>query len=221
MTISSTVPFAHSAVSPDTQGLSPLLDAAIAGNKTAMDALLKKLRPYLHALVRSRLGPEQGATFDHSDLVQDGLVRIYQNLGRLRERTVPHLLGWAGKIVRNLVLDALRAKQREPVKDREARIVEVLGRSLVSDGDELRTERLLVVAQALAQLPERRRQVIELYFLEQLSDSEICQRLGGSVGAVRVLRFRALEELRHILQNSTDSDCRPSRAGSSSEKGYP
>ena len=212
MTISSTVPFAHSVVSPDTQGLSPLLDAAIAGNKTAMDALLKKLRPYLHALVRSRLGPGQAATFDHSDLVQEGLVRIYENLGRFRERTVPHFLGWAGKIIRNLIYDALRAEQHKPVMDREPRIIELLERSVVSAGDELRAERVIAVGRAIAQLPERRRQVIELSFLEQLSDLEICQRLGGSVGAVRVLRFRALEELRDILQNSDDSDCRPSRA---------
>ena len=65
----------------DPYGLSPILEEAIAGNRAALDALLGRLRPYLHALVRARLGSEPAWPLDRSALVQGGLVRIYQNIG--------------------------------------------------------------------------------------------------------------------------------------------
>jgi RNA polymerase sigma-70 factor (ECF subfamily) len=193
----------------DPHGLGALLNGAVAGDRSALDALLTTLRPYLHALVRARLGQEPSAALDQSALVQEGLIRIYQNISRLREVTVPHLLGWVGQIVRNLVTDAMRARQREPARMAGPELLDQLVRGLPDEDPDRRDRRALCVAGALTHLPERRRQVIELSFLENLSDAEISRRLGGSVGAVRVVRFRALQDLRRLLEVSPDSDCRP------------
>jgi RNA polymerase sigma-70 factor (ECF subfamily) len=189
------------------QDLAELLEAAVDGDRSALDALLVKLRPYLHALVRKRLGHQACADLDNSALVQESLLRIYQHIDSLRERTVPALLGWVGQIVRNLVIDALRRREHlvqligEPSESRPEK--------QTAESRDRRERRALRVAEVLERLSERRRQVIELTFIEQLPDEEIASRLGGSPGAVRVLRFRALEELRRLLQASTDSDCRP------------
>jgi RNA polymerase sigma-70 factor (ECF subfamily) len=203
--------YTASVASPDAHGLSPLLQGAVAGDAASLDALLAKLRPYLHALVRSRLGQQFSGGLDSSALVQECLMRVYQKINQLREPTVPHLLAWAGQIARNLVIDALRTRGHEPAKISGTRIVELLTKGLSPEQQDRRDRCSLLVAEALTQLPERRRQVIELYFLEQLSDAEICRRIGGSPGAVRVLRFRALEELRSILRACGDSDCYPVR----------
>jgi RNA polymerase sigma-70 factor (ECF subfamily) len=194
---------------PDSHDLTPLLQGAISGDRIALDALLGKLRPYLHTLVRARLGSASQGGMDHSALVQEGLVRIYKNIGQLRQATVPCLLGWVGQIMRHLAVDALRAQNAKPAQVLSASVLELLNKPLPADQLELRERRAVQVAQAIGQLPERRRQVLEMYFLEQLSDAEICQRMGGSPGAVRVLRFRALEDLRRLLAMSPDSDCRP------------
>jgi RNA polymerase sigma-70 factor (ECF subfamily) len=207
--ISADIPQEDEMPDSDVHDLKPLLEGAVAGDKQALDALLGKLRPYLHALVRSRLGPESPAGLDQSAIVQESLMRIYQNISQLRHHTVPHLLGWAGQIARHLVIDAFRAKNREPSKVTGSQVLELLTKGLTSEQQSERDRRSLLVAEALAQLPERRRQVIEMYFLEQLSDAEICGRIGGSPGAVRVLRFRALEDLRRLLKASPDSACRP------------
>jgi RNA polymerase sigma factor (sigma-70 family) len=53
---------------------------------------------------------------------------------------------------------------------------------------------------ALAQLPERQRQVVELHYFDRLRDNEISARLGGSVAAIRVLRCRALRKLRALME---------------------
>jgi RNA polymerase sigma-70 factor (ECF subfamily) len=189
--------------------LAPLLEAAMAGDRPALDALLLKLRPYLHSLVRARLGPDPRPGLDNSALVQEGLLRIFESIGGFRGHTVPHLLGWVGQIVRHLVIDALRANSREMGKVPIEPPLEPWGLDPPADAGDGRERRALRVAEALNRLPERRRQVIELSFFEQLSDAEIARRLGGSAGAVRVLRFRALQEIRQLLQACPDSDCRP------------
>jgi RNA polymerase sigma factor (sigma-70 family) len=68
------------------------------------------------------------------------------------------------------------------------------------------------VAAALARLPERQRLVVELFWFEGLSDADISARLGGSVGAIKVLRFRALRALRSpglrdLLEDGHDDRC--------------
>src|SRR5437016_379846 len=176
------------ALSPEVDrfGLTPLMQRAVDGDRAALDALLGKLRPYLHALVRARLGPELDPMLDRSDLVQEGLFRTCRNIGDLRERTAPCLLAWVRKIMRHLVIDALGEKRPAGMPVIDPPIFDP-----TPAGQEIRDRQALRVATALQQLPERRRQVIELTFLKQLPDSEISRLLGGSEGAVRVLRFRA------------------------------
>ena len=114
-----------------------------------------------------------------------------------------------GRIRSNIAVQTSR--QREAVIGYQSTVLNALEEvenALVSysQEQERRDRRSLLVAEALGKLRARRRQVIEMYFLEELSDAEISLRIGGSVGAIRVLRFRALEELRRLLEASADSD---------------
>jgi RNA polymerase sigma factor (sigma-70 family) len=183
----------------DAHNLAPLLDAALAGDPLAMDALLLKLRPYLHSLLAANFGAPGASGLDHSALVQEGLIRVYRHLGTLRRRTVPYLLGWVRRIVRNLAIDARRREDHEAEKARES---SAQPRRQDSTSEESR-ERL---KEAMCQLPERRRQVIEMSFFERVSDVEIGRRLSGSPAAVRVLRCRALSQLRGLLHTDAQSD---------------
>lgn len=196
---------------PPADDLTPLLQRAISGDGPALDALLRRLRPYVHALVRARLGPEPGDGLDRSALVQDCLMRIYQNVGHLRGQEAPRLLGWVRQIVRHRVIDALRTKRHEPGKVPLADPpdpAEPTEPGAVLQGAERRETQILRVAEALDRLSGRRRQVVELSFFDQLSDAEIGERLGGSAGAVRVLRFRALQDLHRLLAETLDPDDR-------------
>jgi RNA polymerase sigma-70 factor (ECF subfamily) len=192
------------AAKDDPHNLAPLLEAAIAGDRLAMDALLLKLRPYLHDLLRKRFGPQPASGLDHSALVQESLIRVFQRLGTLRRPTVPHLLGWAKRIVKNLAIDAERQKKHEAKK---TFLIPGAESSRDDSASEERRERLrLRLTEALRQLPERRRQVIQMSFFERVSDEEIGRRLSGSPGAVRVLRCRALDQLRELLRAHAESD---------------
>ena len=57
---------------------------------------------------------------------------------------------------------------------------------------------------ALYQLTEARRAVIQYIYLEDLPAEEVARKLGKSVGAVYSLQFHGLEDLRKILGKNTD-----------------
>jgi RNA polymerase sigma-70 factor (ECF subfamily) len=184
----------------DAHNLAPLLDAALAGDVMARDALLVKLRPYLHSL----LGKRFGGQLDHSAIVQEGLIRVVKYLPTLQRPTVPHLLAWAKKIVTNLAIDEQRRHRYEAERISGAAKSDLARQEAGSM--EIQERMRMRLTQALQRLPKRRRQVIELSFFEKLSDVEIGRRLCGSPGAVRVLRFRAVKELRGLLEILSESD---------------
>lgn len=61
------------------------------------------------------------------------------------------------------------------------------------------------LSQALDQLTEARRTVLQLLFFEEISPSEVAEKLDKSVGAVYTLQFHALEDLRKILSANRDN----------------
>jgi RNA polymerase sigma factor (sigma-70 family) len=188
----------------DAHNLAPLLEGAIAGAPEAMDALLLKLRPYFHSLLRARFGAQFAPGLDHSALVQEGLLRVFKYLQTLQQPTVPHLLAWAKQILVNLAKDAREKENREAKKRLLVFRVDLSTHD--SKSGQIRERWGLQLTQALEQLPKRRRLVLEMSFFEKLSDVEIGRRLCGSPGAVRVLRFRALKELRGLLETLSESD---------------
>src|SRR5262249_27882881 len=182
--------------STDTYQLAPLLERSAAGDARAFNDLLATLRPYLHARVRAQLGPDSMAGLGHSSLVQESLLRISQGFGQLKCCTPRVLLGWAKQIVSHVVIDALRRLGRRPRTGGGSGVLSALSKGLTPQQHLERDETAVRIANLLDQLPdERQRQVIQMRFLDGLSDAEIAQRLGGSAGAVRVLRCRALQAL--------------------------
>src|SRR5207244_2086996 len=87
---------------------------SVAGDAQALNDLLGRLRPYLHALVRRKVGTEDNVKLSQSSIVQNALLRISRHVGGLREPTVPHLLNYAGKVVHNLIADIFRQDGRRP-----------------------------------------------------------------------------------------------------------
>lgn len=106
---------------------------------------------------------------------------------------------WLFRIAHNTVANARRTRRRrrtEPMPenfDRPAPDADPA--ALVTRADELRR-----VLAALAELPEERRQVVLLRFVDGLSAREIGEVLDRSPGAARVLLHRALRDLEARLR---------------------
>jgi RNA polymerase sigma-70 factor (ECF subfamily) len=179
----------------DAHGLKPLLERVLAKDGKAFNELLARLRPYLHAKVRERLGVRGDGRIDESALVQSVCRRVIIHFHELEGPTVPILLGWIGKIVKNRVKDELRRHPPSPLGYDVILVPDPRSGADSKDRADLPAE----VAAALAQLPARERRVVETRWFDRQPDEATAAELGITVNHVHQLRFRALEKLRPLL----------------------
>jgi len=106
---------------------------------------------------------------------------------------------WLFRIAHNTIANAHRSRARkrtEPLPDDfERPAPDADPARQVALADELRQ-----IRRAVAEMPDDRRQVILLRFVDDLSTDEIAQVLDRSPGAVRVLLHRSLRELAARLE---------------------
>jgi RNA polymerase sigma-70 factor, ECF subfamily len=108
--------------------------------------------------------------------------------------------GWYFTIARNIGLDHLRSVKRrerrhaDPEVAAEPNSIE----DLLVDRDRA-DEIAACVRSALAQLPERQREVLELHKLRGMSMAEVAERLDLREGTVRVRAHRGYKALARIL----------------------
>lgn len=132
------------------------------------------------------------------DAAADCTQETFVSAWRSRERFDPakgSLGGWLIGIARYRVLDAYRSAQRTPTPSGDD-AVEVAS-SGESDQETLADK--LVVAHALETLPERPRAVMRLAFYQDLSQTEIAEKLDVPLGTVKSDMRRALTRLRSHL----------------------
>jgi RNA polymerase sigma factor (sigma-70 family) len=153
--------------------------------------------------VREQLGPRPDGRINQSDIVVSVCRRFVIKFPELESRSVPRILGWVAKVVRNRVNGELRRIAREP---------DFLGSAVVYLRDpgptaesQARAERAVAVASALARLPEREQRVVETKWFDPQPDEKTAQELGITVNYVRQLRFRALDKLREMLEHTMEA----------------
>ncbi|MEU4681036.1 SigE family RNA polymerase sigma factor [Micromonospora sp. NPDC023737] len=126
------------------------------------------------------------------ELLQDSLVKVYERWRRLSRLDDPHAYlrralvnnhtsGWRRRRRENLVAD---------VPDRAAPAGEVGPDALVLRG-------------ALMSLPAKQRAVVVLRHYEDLTEREVARVLGCSLGTVKSQNAKALDKLRHLLDESS------------------
>jgi RNA polymerase sigma-70 factor (ECF subfamily) len=115
---------------------------------------------------------------------------------------------WLFRIAHNTVANAHRTRARQPADPLpdgfERPAPDADPARLVAQADELREVRT-----AIAEMPEDRRQVILLRFVDELSTAEIAEVLDRSPGAVRVLLHRSLRDLASRLGRLTEAPGAP------------
>lgn len=167
---------------------------AAQANRAAFATLYRRYLDRVYGYAFYQLG-------DHHD-AEDATERIF--LAALR--ALPDFRdqgstfrAWLFRIAHNTIANAHRSRSRRPTErlpdadERPAPDADPAG--MVAVADELRE-----VRRTVARMPDDRRQVILLRFVDDLSTKEIAQVLDRSPGAVRVLLHRALRELAARLE---------------------
>jgi RNA polymerase sigma-70 factor (ECF subfamily) len=167
--------------------------AAQDGDAAAYTRLLQSVAPVVRALGR-RGGLDPAAT---EDLAQDVLMTVH----RIRHTYDPaRPFGpWLIAIAQRRLIDRLRSdgrRRRHETHDPDA--VETFAAPPAKDGLETDEASVLLRA-AIADLPPRQREALELTKLQELSVAEAAARTGQSPGAVKVNVHRALRALQARL----------------------
>ncbi len=181
----------------DAHHLAALLAAARQGDAAAFERLIGQLRAYCKALARSWLGHDLAQRQADSDVAQEAVALICRQFPGFQGTTAAALVAWVRRITHGAAVDWKR-KNGLPLS-RPGGSAPTAPRT---PPDQLHhAEEILRVFAALEAMPERRRQVVELHLIDRLSHAQIAERLGASEAATRVLFFRALEQLRGLLED--------------------
>ena len=186
----------------------------MTGQEQVRGMALERCREYLCMLARLRLGPRLQAKLDSSDVVQQTLLKAHQKREQFRGHSDAELIAWLRKILANQLAQALRAfgaeardlarerSLREDLDASSARLESWLAAEQSSPSQRvIREEQLLLLAGALAQLPEDQRQAVELHHLQGCPVAEAARRMGRSRPAVVGLLYRGLKRLRQLLDD--------------------
>ena len=195
----------------------PPLDSLVAqargGQPGALDELLGRYRHFISLLVRARFrGGRMAARVDSSDIVQDVLLRVAGHIGTFEGVDQLAWEAWLRRIAEREVLRQvdrhLGAARRDAGRERPAEGGESPSRVLAGWLEAsitspslaaVRKERAMLLADALARLPEDYRELLVLRHIEERAFDEIAEQMQRSPGAVRTMWVRALRKLREAV----------------------
>jgi len=173
--------------------LAMLMRAAQGGDGAAYAQLLAVVTPIIRRLAARRWTGSEEA----DDLVQDVLLSLHQ----VRHTWDPGrpFLPWLMAIAHNRLADIQRRQVR---RIRGEVAVEVLPETFSNDEAKEPIERMAdadELGRALATLPPRQRQVVEMLRLKEMSLKEASAASGMSIAALKVSMHRAMKALRAVL----------------------
>lgn len=184
------------------QDFGGLLENARLGVSEVAGRLLNAYRPYLLSIAAEARPVALGGKIAPSDLVQETIVKGYEQLGMFRGNTPEELAGWLKQILLN---HAINTVEKYQTLKRQASRERPVSSDIVDAGQSspshvaLSREKQERLEHALERLPEHYRQVILLRHRENLSFGDIGQALGKTDEAARKLWGRAVHQLQQEL----------------------
>jgi RNA polymerase sigma-70 factor (ECF subfamily) len=173
-----------------------LMRRAQSGDRAAYSTLLRDLLPILRHTVRCRYWT--CPIHDREDVVQDILLSLHA--ARATYDPARPFMPWVLAIAQHRIADAQRHSLRRRtfetlVESPPDRAAEATGHP-DADGDGA------ALHAAIAALPARQRQAMQLVKLKELSLKEAAALSGTSVGALKTSVHRAMVALRGTLQDA-------------------
>jgi RNA polymerase sigma factor (sigma-70 family) len=188
----------------DDVGDEPLMARYLAGDHRAFERLFARLAPRVYGFFVRSFGEATLA----EELVQATFLHMHRS--RATYRVGLPVRPWLFTIAAQVRRDELRRRYRlKEDCDEEAlvRAETAMAMTASRDDGDWQRERTARVRQAIDQLPESQRVVVQLHRFEGLTFAQIAEILGTTALAVRARAFRAYETLRVEL-----ADLMPSSA---------
>ena len=189
------------------------LDVARSGNaailNTIIDVYCVDLSGFIQRQVRGRPESEQVA----EDIMQEVLHQVHRDIGTFKGDSEGEFLAWIHQIARNRVKDQIR---RDTSKKRQCdlqRLIDVgeevsrdgrieRGKTPSPSGAAMKKEAAAAVHDAIAQLPEHERLVVQMHYIDGYTLADIAQLGNQKANVVRATLQRAREHLKSKLDKS-------------------
>ena len=171
-------------------GISPASEAALVarartGDHHAFEILIRRYKDRVLNLARRIVGDADAA----QDVAQETFIKAYQKLRRFRGKS--RFATWLYRIAVNEARAYLRAQRRRRARWDKQKALEVSKPAHVEP-----SERAGRLVELLDELPEKQRIALALFYLQELSVSEIAQLVGAPDGTVKAWLSRGRERLR-------------------------
>ena len=193
----------------------PLLMRAARGDDDAMTALLQRYGPQVRGRINGRIAERYRSAFDEDDVMQVTYLEAFLRTGGFTPSGVDGFVAWLTRIAENNLRDAVKElnRNKRPPRDKRltgvgdasyASLLENLGGSLSTASQHAQKNEAKVLLEAcLSRLPPDYAKVVLLHELEGRPAPEVAKMIGRSVGAVYMLRARALARLREMLPSES------------------
>jgi RNA polymerase sigma-70 factor (ECF subfamily) len=201
----------------DSRLVDALLQSARRGATEPVGQLLELYRNYLTVLATTQFDRRLRRRVSPSDIVQEAMLAAHRDFEQFNGDCGRQFLAWLRQILINCLHRSIETHLKTKMRDVRCEIsIESLSVALdrstadlagmladpaPSPGAPLRAqERAVAVANQLAHLRPRYREVIIMRNLQGLSFDEIAARVDRNPGAVRMLWLRAMDKLKQIAQ---------------------
>jgi RNA polymerase sigma factor (sigma-70 family) len=179
-----------------------LLARVRAGDAVARADLIARVEPLLRRFAHGRLPSLLRHEHDTADLVQSTWLNVLQRLEHIHTERAGDFFAYLRTALVNGMRQALRREQRQSavVGRADDAVIESVPAEHVDPADWLTYE------QALAQLPEGPRTLVQMRFEFGMSFVEIGAELGETGTAVRLRLARAVARMMDVVQDERAAD---------------
>ena len=172
-----------------------LIQRILNGDENAFANLVRKYQKQVHTLAWRKIGDFQIA----EDIVQETFLQVYQKLETLEDPT--QFTRWLHQIANRFCIARLRKNsvQTEPLEETNISEIETeaYSRYIASEHAKTTAEAQRdLVEKLLEKLKENDREVITLYYFEEMTSPEIGEFLGVSENTIKSRLHRARQQLK-------------------------
>jgi RNA polymerase sigma-70 factor (ECF subfamily) len=177
---------------------------AKSGDEGALTKILNQYRPYLLFIANRELDPALAGRTSPSDVVQDTVVQLHQNIGTFAGESEAELKAWLRTSLNNRIKDNRRFHlQKKRSVASEAGLPSSNFEDSGTPSKMLQNkERFSAVENGLQSLPPKDQEVLRLRHEEGLAFSKIGEKLGVSGDVARMTWVRAIEKLKKHIQGN-------------------
>jgi len=173
---------------------------ALKNDESAYKDLMEKYDRPIYFHIRKMIREKELV----EDLVQEVFMKAFKNLSTYSNEYA--FSTWLYRIATNHTIDYLRKKKlqtlsiNDPYKTKDGELeIQLPDETYATDKHVIKKERKKIVQDAIANLPEKYRAVIQLRHMDELSYDEIADELDLPLGTVKAHIFRARELLYKAL----------------------